>query len=200
MKILLSILCLLILVSCSPTPKIPSDQLVERQGVSYEVNSTTPFTGISVEYYLDTIIKNQFEERVLFKSTTFNNGIKNGLYESFHPNSQLKTKENFLDGKEEGLQKKFFVNGQLQEKRNIENGELVLHQTFDQESNPLNDLTFTDGKKTGVEVTFYENGQLKEKRNYKDGKEDGFSEEYYENGQLKCFRELLRQWSIVCKI
>jgi|TARA_B110000116_G_C16526246_1_gene442243 antitoxin component YwqK of YwqJK toxin-antitoxin module len=186
MKKLLPIIFILIFSSCSK--EVSSDKLVERQGVIYEVNSQTPFTGISVEYYLDTIIKNEFEERVLFKRTTFKNGIKNGLYESFHLNTQLKTKGNFINEKEEGLQDKYFVNGQLQEKRNIENGELVLHQTFDKEGNPLKDLIFNNGKKTGVEFTFHDNGQLESKSNYKDGERDGLWEWFYENGQLQ-FKE-----------
>ena len=49
MKILLSIFCLLILVSCSN--EVPVDQLVERNGVFYEVNSQTPFTGSVVKYH-----------------------------------------------------------------------------------------------------------------------------------------------------
>ena len=37
------------LVSCSN--EVPFDKLVERQGITYEINSTTPFTGSSVSYY-----------------------------------------------------------------------------------------------------------------------------------------------------
>ncbi|SVE32657.1 uncharacterized protein METZ01_LOCUS485511, partial [marine metagenome] len=51
MKQLLTILCLVLLVSCSPPPEVPSDKLVERQGITYEINSTTPFTGIEVSYH-----------------------------------------------------------------------------------------------------------------------------------------------------
>ncbi len=54
MKQLLTILCLVLLVSCSN--EVPDDQLVERQGVTYQVNSEKPFTGISVEYYIVTMI------------------------------------------------------------------------------------------------------------------------------------------------
>ncbi len=54
MKKLLTTLCLVLLVSCSN--EVPDDQLVERQGVTYQVNSEKPFTGISVEYYIVTMI------------------------------------------------------------------------------------------------------------------------------------------------
>ena len=48
MKILLPIICLLILISCSK--EVPSERLVERNGFYYEVNSELPYTG-STEYY-----------------------------------------------------------------------------------------------------------------------------------------------------
>ena len=54
MKKLLTTLCLVLLVSCSN--EVPDDQLVERQGATYQVNSEKPFTGISVEYYIVTMI------------------------------------------------------------------------------------------------------------------------------------------------
>ena len=96
MKILLSIFCLLILVSCSPTPEIPSevpsDKLVERNGITYEVNSQTPFTGGKVSY---------------------------------HDNSQLKTKGNYINGKEDGLWEYFDEEGILTETEEYKDGELV---------------------------------------------------------------------------
>jgi len=47
---ILNILSFVLLVSCGPK-ELASDQLVERQGVHYEVNSTTPFTGVVVDYH-----------------------------------------------------------------------------------------------------------------------------------------------------
>jgi len=125
MKKLLTILCLVLLVSCSPSPEVPSNQLVERQGVTYQVNSEKPFTGTSVEYYLDTIIKDQFEERVLWKRTTYKDGVLDGLYESFHPNGQLELKENYKDGKLDGLWEIFDEDGNLTSTEMWKDGKLV---------------------------------------------------------------------------
>ncbi len=55
MKKLLTILGLVLLVSCSN--EVPSDKLVERNGITYEVNSTTPFTGSSVGYHDNSQLK-----------------------------------------------------------------------------------------------------------------------------------------------
>ena len=80
MKILLSIFCLLILVSCSPTPEIPPIELVVKQGIVYEVNSTTPFTGSEVSYHEN----GQLELRGNYK-----NGKQDGLEEWFDENGLL---------------------------------------------------------------------------------------------------------------
>ena len=116
MKKHLTILCLVLLVSCSN--EVPSYKLVERQGITYQVNSEKPFTGTSVEYYVDTIIKDQFEERVLWKRTTYKDGVLDGLYESFHPNGQTGVRENYKLGSEHGLHEVFYKNGQSQETGN----------------------------------------------------------------------------------
>ena len=156
------ILLTLLLTSCAPN-EVPSKDLIERQGLTYEVNSQTPFSGISVEYYFDTIIKNEFEDRVLLQRTTFTKGIKNGLYESFHPNGAWHEKNvNYKDGKLDGLVEHYYENGQLRAKANLK-----------------------DGERDGLAEVYYENGQLSWKANYKDGKLDRLVEEYYENGQLK---------------
>ena len=112
---------LVLLVSCAPN-EVPSKNVVERDGIKYEVNSQTPFTGVSVEYYLDTIIKNEFEDRVLLQRTTFKKGIKNGLYESFHPNGQLESKGNYKNGNLDGLYEYYYGDGQLESKVCYKNG------------------------------------------------------------------------------
>ena len=40
-----------LLFSCSGEKEVPYDRLVERDGVVFEVNSTTPFNGFGVEYH-----------------------------------------------------------------------------------------------------------------------------------------------------
>ena len=65
MKKLLPILFVLIITSCSK--EIPLDQLVERNGVSYQVNQENPFTGLTLSYHPN----GQLESRVQYK-----NGLK----------------------------------------------------------------------------------------------------------------------------
>ena len=111
MKKLLTILCLVLLVSCSPTPppEVPSDKLVERQGITYKVNSTTPFTGTSVGYHEN----GQLEFRSNYKD-----GKPEGLWKRFHENGQLEGRGNSKNGEPDGLWENFHENGQTTSEKN----------------------------------------------------------------------------------
>ena len=65
----LVVLSFALLAACSPN-EVPSEHLVERQGVFYEINSQTPFTGRSVSYHKN----GQLESTVNWKD-----GKKDGL-------------------------------------------------------------------------------------------------------------------------
>ena len=113
MKKLLPILFVLIITSCSK--EVPSDQLVIRDGIFYEVNSQTPFSGTSLSYNND----GQLEYREHFKD-----GKVDGLVEEYHENGQLKVRTNYKDGKRDGLRETFDVNGNPVSKGNYTDGEL----------------------------------------------------------------------------
>jgi hypothetical protein len=86
-KLTLLIAMLIAIGGCSK--EVPSDQLVERGGLKYEVNSQTPFTGTVVDYH---------ENGQLFYKTNYKDGEFDGLHERYYKNGQLWNKENFKDG------------------------------------------------------------------------------------------------------
>ena len=96
MKKLLPILFVLIITSCSK--EVPSDQLVERDGVYYEVNSQTGFTGTSISYY---------ENGQLWEKITYTNGEVDGSIESYYENGQLHLKGTYKNGGLDGLSKSY---------------------------------------------------------------------------------------------
>ena len=108
------LLTLLVLGGCSN--EVPSDQLVERGGLIYEVNSQTPFTGSSVDYR---------GEGQLWHREKYIDGKLNGLSEEYHSNGQLQFKENYVDGKSNGAREYYYENGQLKTKGNIKDGKFV---------------------------------------------------------------------------
>ena len=114
MKKLLTILSLLIIISCSK--EIELDQIVERGGLSYEVNNEKPFTGTTLSYHPN----GQLESRIKYK-----NGLKDGLSESFHENGQLESRIKYKNGSHvDGQVEIFYKNGTLESKTNYKDGQL----------------------------------------------------------------------------
>ena len=103
---------LILLTSCGEN-EVDSSKLVERGGLTYEVNSETPFTGISFTKYGD----GQIHEKAEFK-----NGKRDGPSEKHHENGQLRSKGTYKDGKEEGPWVSYHKNGQLRLKGTLKNG------------------------------------------------------------------------------
>jgi len=165
MKKILLTLMVFGIVGCSK--EIPSDQLVERNGITYEVNSQTPFSGRVVSYH---------ENGQLQSKRNYKDGCLEGLQESYYENGQLEEKgiykdimdipmfcSNQLDyGFYDGPYESYYKNGQLKKKENYKDGII--------EDGPVEE--------------YYSNGQLSWGRNYKDGTYDGLSESYHANGQL----------------
>ena len=112
MKYLIPLLSLLVLTACS-APEVLADKLVERNGVTYQVDSAEPFTGSSVEFHQDG---------KLWRKTDYEDGKADGLYQMFHANGQLATRVNYKDGKKEGLGEWFWENGQLGQKGYFRDG------------------------------------------------------------------------------
>ncbi|MDC6460803.1 toxin-antitoxin system YwqK family antitoxin [Gammaproteobacteria bacterium] len=202
MKKLLSILCLLITASCSK--EVSQDQLVERgffgssssNRLTYEINSQTPFSGMSIQYYKNGQLKDK---------ANYKEGKKEGLSQTFYSNGQveyettykggervhekwyyeiggrLKDKTNYKDGKREGLSESYFGDGSLNDKSLYKNGKLDgLQKVYRINESGLN---INDPE-------FEEEYGLHTKRNYKDGKLDGLYEYSEPNGpwSKKCYK------------
>lgn len=113
MKYLIPLLPLLVLTACAKPgdladqlvePEVLADQLVVRNGVTYQVDSDEPFTGLSVKYHENGKLKNR---------TDYKNGKKEGLSEWFWENGTLGQRGNLKGGKKEGLLEVFNQNGVL---------------------------------------------------------------------------------------
>ena len=109
------LLGLVLLVSCAPN-EVPSKNVVERDGIKYEVNSQTPFTGISVSTYKDGTIE---------RKQTFKDGKEDGLHELYYENGQLEYKGNYKDGERDGLHEAYNENGQFKYKFCYKNDEFT---------------------------------------------------------------------------
>ena len=159
---------------------INSSSLVERQGLKYQVNTSTPFSGRFVTYeddygfcvleagsYRKGLLHGSFEEYsgcgVLYTiKTSYKNGLEHGLYQEFDEGF-LVMEGNMFNGLAEG-EWNGYEYGRISWTEVVKNDETV---------------TFT-------EYSYYENGQISKKDIYNNKEElHGVSEEYHQNGQLK---------------
>ena len=176
MKKLLPILFVLIITSCSK--EIPLHQLVERNGVSYQVNQENPFTGLTLSYHPN----GQLESRVKYK-----NGLKDGLTETFNQNGQILESINFKENIENGPFEVFHENGQLQIEGINNNGLPSDGQLegFYENGSLESRMNFKDGQLDGPFESYHENGNKSEVKYFKNNKLDGPYKSYWTNGNLK---------------
>jgi antitoxin component YwqK of YwqJK toxin-antitoxin module len=143
------------------TKEILIAQLVERGGISYEVNSTTPFAGVTLDYD---------ENGQLQQRSNYKDGKSEGFSEKYYNNGQLEWRANFKDGKLDGLWEKFYENGQLEEKRNYKNGKIDgIYDVFYENGQLEWRANYKDGKLDGLFELFDENGNLTKTKEYKNG-------------------------------
>ena len=121
MKHLFLSLSRLALTACSHAvpPEVPEvlevahEKLVERDGVTYEIDFDEPFTGRSVKYHENGNLKNR---------TDYVDGKKNGISEWFWENGVLGQRGHLKNGKLDGLLEVFYQNGKLQRSVIYKNG------------------------------------------------------------------------------
>jgi antitoxin component YwqK of YwqJK toxin-antitoxin module len=198
MKKLLPILSIFLIISCSK--EVPKEQLVERNDVVYEVNSQTPFTGISTLFYKN----GQLKERSSYKK-----GIKIGIEETFflsgqlefrkvytnngdivsseqyYSNGQLFFKKNYLDKDEKKIIEplvEFFDNGQVKKISNLDKDKNGTIESYHSNGNLMEETEYGNGKKDGPSSIFDSTGHLKESSNYFFGLKTGVYKEFY-NGK-----------------
>jgi len=94
--------------------------LVERDGVFFEVNSQEGFTGVAEIYYGNGQLKNQIDMKA---------GLSDGLFEFYYPNGQLAEKINMKANLRDGLSEEYYEDGGVKEKANYKAG--VLTETLE---------------------------------------------------------------------
>ena len=193
---ILILISLLFLTGISEGKEIP--YLQDRNGIKYEVNSETPYTGKSVKYY----INGQKDWEGYLK-----NGGRVGLWTEWWRNGQIRSKINYKNGELDGLHTGWEQNGQKRVKGNWKNGERVGLWTWwwmgeksreeyykRGEKKEVSSLIDKEGLKyaqgddepyTGFFVRHYVNKQKKLQNYVKNGVLDGVMTMWYESGQKK---------------
>ncbi|MDK1024207.1 MAG: hypothetical protein QGD92_08255 [Gammaproteobacteria bacterium] len=92
---------------------IDESQMVERDGLCYEYDATTPFTGrVSGKFY-----SGQPRIEIHYK-----NGKKDGSSTSWYETGKVRMQSSYKDGKRDGRWVKWNANGQIQFQKMYKNG------------------------------------------------------------------------------
>ena len=160
----------------SVSPKTPADtvddtpvqqavdfsKLVERDGLWYEGDSETPFTGVAVVRY-----ENGQKEA----EATLKDGKPEGLMTAWFENGQKNQEITYKDGKPEGLATRWYKNGKKMVEAAYKDGkEDGPSTTWHENGQKWSEVTYKDGKREGLATWWHGNGQKQAERTFKDGK------------------------------
>ena len=109
------------------------DDLLEKDGLYYEINSDVPFTGEVTGSVVGNFKNGKpegewieyYENGGLLSKGNYKNGELDGEFLYYYENGQLKEKGNFKDGKKEGEYLNYYQNGQLKRTEIYKDGELI---------------------------------------------------------------------------
>jgi len=138
--------------------RVNVNNLVQYGDKYFKENDDRPFNGIVFDLSKET--GNKILEFRMVK------GLKNGLYQEWYPDGNLKTKGKYLNNTQVGDWTVWYVDGQKKSEGN-----------------------FKDGKKDGLTTTWYENGQKKSEGTFKDGELDGLS--YQQSDEKRSINDVL---------
>ena len=157
---IIALLSVSVLFNC--TKEVGSDELLERNGLKYEVNSDKPYTGLAFDTY-----KNGQRDFVI----AFIDGEQNGTAKSWYENGQQKYIIEFIDGERNGTSKVWYENGQQKSEESYKDGNLVSSPTRWFPDGTYADMTDIDGNiyetvQIGNQVWMAENLRV---THYRDG-------------------------------
>ena len=150
----LTILFITLLSSPSWSDELSMGDLVLRSDLYYKKFTNIPFTG----------------EVVGKEIGKFKNGKREGYWEEYHRNGQLKWSVTYIDGLEDGSWEIFSKTGQLEVRGSHKNGRLEgVFEQYWGNGNLFRKGNYKDGKQHGLWKLLNEDGSVEKTETYKDG-------------------------------
>ena len=172
--------------------------------------------GKWTKYYQDLSDTTKTESNKIRSITTYINGIKNGKYQEFYPNGQLKREGKYKDDKIIGIWNWYSKDGILGSTKTFKddfaififfdsNGKIIQRKEF-KKSIITNEYYYSDGQirettiqnledKTKKYKSFFKNGKLKKKGDFKNGKKIGKWKQYYLNSGIQTIEDYINELS-----
>tara|TARA_B110000977_G_C10740510_1_gene362820 strand:+ start:243 stop:617 length:375 start_codon:yes stop_codon:yes gene_type:complete len=95
---------------------INSEQLQNRNGLAYEINSNTPYKGFAQSFWKNGKKRSEVNLKA---------GKQDGLVITWYENGQKSAEGNYKKGQLNGLVTTWHENGQVKKKENYKNGKLI---------------------------------------------------------------------------
>lgn len=140
------------------------------------------FFFIPLFFFIFTIVNDSFSQ-----NTTDENGLKQGKWEAYYSNGQLRYEGQFIDGKEVGIFKHYDTEGNIKfENDFIEPGIKSKTSVFAASGKQIAEGCYVNRQRDG-EWRFYDeaSGVLILTEEYSDGWRDGVSKSYFLNGKVQ---------------
>ncbi len=114
--------------------------------------------------------------------TTFKDGLKEGMYTSFHPNGKVEAKIPFKNDVPDAKAEIYHDNGNISITKQYVNGKQEVYNYF----GGLKCTTdLKNDQKDGKEICYYKNGNILSESNFVNGLQENKTIEYYPNKDIK---------------
>ena len=108
---------------------------------------------------------------------------REGLWEWFYPNGNIKWRIPYKEGKMDGIAEVFYENGNISMRTPYKEGKIDgIDEGFYPNGNIQNRIPYKEGKRNGIVEWFYPNGNIHWRISYKDDRKDGIEEWFDERG------------------
>jgi antitoxin component YwqK of YwqJK toxin-antitoxin module len=147
--------------------------------------------GITEQYYVNQSDRKEglyilklYDSRILLHCF-YKDGVRNGLYQEFYQNTQIKNFGYYIEGRKHGIHLCWYPDNKLKYSceyfYGIPNG---IHNWYSIEEIPIIESTFDKGKLNGLFTLYHPNGNFWIKSNFKSDLQDGIFKEYNQEGLL----------------
>ncbi len=207
--ILILVMFLLTLTSCSKERIEDMSKLEARDGIIYVKGEDKPYTGTFIEKYENGNLKETLEvqDGILHgeKKSYYKNGqlsfsvmVANrwneGVYKIYYESGNLKSDGFYMNGRIEGWSIRKYKDDKIIEKTNYEKEREVDISKLGEKYKMIY-MANKHETYTGMLVEKYSNGNLKETLEVQGGAIHGENKRYYENGQLSFNTMIVRGWN-----
>jgi antitoxin component YwqK of YwqJK toxin-antitoxin module len=160
--------------TAEPVKVLTIDKIEKRNGMYYEVNQPTPFTGLLQELYPDGQRKREMNIK---------DGLKQGIETEWHENGQKSSDMNYKDGLKQDVETRWRKDGTKMSVLNLKDGKKHgVYNKWHENGKKSEEVTYKDGKKEGLVTTWHDNGKKSAETNYKGGEIHGVHTSWHKNG------------------